>query len=52
MTQRALVVSLLALALAGCLSTQDQPFPLGDGDSVAEERSQRSVRGKLIERLA
>ena len=35
MIQRALVVSLLALALAGCLSTQDEPFPLEGGDSVA-----------------
>ena len=35
MTQRALAVSLLALALAGCLSTQDEPFPLGGGESVA-----------------
>jgi hypothetical protein len=35
MKQRALVASLLALALAGCLSTQDEPFPLVGGDSVA-----------------
>ncbi|MGA2487405.1 MAG: hypothetical protein ABSF49_15670 [Roseiarcus sp.] len=60
MTQRALVVSLLALALAGCLSTQDQPFPLGDGDSVAarpgdyacltiqERGAAKAERGRLI----
>ena len=35
MISRALVASLLALALAGCLSTQDEPFPLIGGDSVA-----------------
>ena len=35
MKQRALVASLLALALAGCLSTQGEPFPLVGGDSVA-----------------
>ena len=35
MIHRALVASLLALALAGCLSTQDEPFPLDGGDSVA-----------------
>ena len=35
MTQRVLVASLLALALAGCLSTQDEPFPLDGGDNVA-----------------
>jgi len=35
MISRALVASLLTLALAGCLSTQDEPFPLIGGDSVA-----------------
>ena len=35
MTQRVLVASLLALALSGCLSTQDEPFPLDGGDNVA-----------------
>jgi len=35
MTSRALVASLLTLALGGCLSTQDEPFPLIGGDSVA-----------------
>jgi hypothetical protein len=35
MKQRALAAPLLALALAGCLSTQGEPFPLVGGDSVA-----------------
>jgi hypothetical protein len=35
MIPRALVASLLTLALAGCLSTQDEPFPLIGGDDVA-----------------
>ncbi len=35
MIQRALVASFLALALGGCLSTQDEPFPLVGGDSAA-----------------
>jgi len=35
MKQRALAAPLLALALAGCLSTQDEPFPLIGGDSAA-----------------
>jgi hypothetical protein len=35
MIPRALVIPLLALVLASCLSTQDEPFPLVGGDSVA-----------------
>ena len=60
MTSRALVASLLALALAGCLSTQDEPFPLVGGDSVAARPGDyacrsvdphgaaKSERGRLI----
>jgi len=35
MTLRSFVAPLAALALAGCLSTQDEPFPLAGGDDVA-----------------
>jgi hypothetical protein len=35
MVPRSLAVPLAALALAGCLSTQDEPFPLVGGDTVA-----------------
>ena len=35
MSPRALVLPLVALALAGCLSTEDEPFALGGGDAVA-----------------
>jgi len=35
MISRALAVPVLALALAGCLSTQDEPFSLNGGDVVA-----------------
>jgi hypothetical protein len=44
MKQRALVASLLALALAGCLSTQDEPFPLVGGDSVAAKPGDYACR--------
>jgi hypothetical protein len=60
MIQRALVASLFALALAGCLSTQDEPFPLVGGDNVAarpgdyacrsvdEHGAAKVERGRLI----
>jgi hypothetical protein len=35
MKLRSLAVPLLALALAGCLSTEEEPFPLVGGDAVA-----------------
>jgi hypothetical protein len=44
MTSRALVASLLTLALAGCLSTQDEPFSLVGGDSVAAQPGDYACR--------
>ena len=41
---RALVASLLALTLAGCLSTQDEPFSLVGGDSVAAQPGDYACR--------
>ena len=37
MTLRTLAACLAALALAGCLSTRDEPFPLDGGDQVAAQ---------------
>ena len=60
MISRALVASLLTLALAGCISTQDEPLPLVGGDSVAaqpgdyvcrsvvDRGAAKSERGRLI----
>jgi hypothetical protein len=60
MTPRSLAVPLVALALAGCLSTQDELFPLLGGDMVATRPgdyaclsvdahgSAKAVRSRLI----
>ncbi len=60
MTPRPLAVPLLALALAGCLSTEDELFPLLGGDAVATRPGDyvcrtfdphgvaKSERGRLI----
>jgi len=44
MTPRALLLPLLALALSGCLSTRDEPFPLDGGDSVAAKPGDYACR--------
>jgi hypothetical protein len=41
---RALCVVLAALALAGCLSTQDEPFPLEGGDVIAAKPGDYACR--------
>ncbi len=60
MTPRSLAVPFVALALAGCLSTEGEPFPLVGGDAVAtrpgaypcrsvdEHRATKTERGRLI----
>jgi hypothetical protein len=44
MTLRPFAVPLAALALAGCLSTQDEPFPLVGGDAVATQPGDYACR--------
>jgi hypothetical protein len=44
MTPRSFAVALAALALSGCLSTQDEPFPLAGGDSVAAKPGDYACR--------
>jgi hypothetical protein len=44
MLPRSLAVPLAALALAGCLSTQDEPFPLSGGDAVAAQPGDYACR--------
>ena len=44
MTPRAILVSLLALALAGCLSTQSEPLALGGGDEIAAKPGDYACR--------
>jgi len=44
MSPRALVLPLVALALAGCLSTEDEPFALVGGDAVATRPGEYACR--------
>ena len=44
MTPRSFAVPLLALALAGCLSTEDEPFALVGGDAVATRPGEYACR--------
>ncbi|THD43204.1 MAG: hypothetical protein E7774_13455 [Bradyrhizobium sp.] len=53
-TSLALFVALAALALAGCLSTQNEPFPLDGGDRIAAKPGDyacRSVDAQGVARI-